>query len=43
MEKKRQLRVKFEENSDSKVMDLDDDRFWKGGLIYMNKQDLLFL
>ena len=37
--KKRQLRVKFEENIDSKVMDLDDDRFWKGGLIYMNKQD----
>ncbi|WP_231785374.1 DUF5808 domain-containing protein [Lysinibacillus sp. GJ-1] len=37
--KKRQLRLKYEDNVVSEVMDIDEDRYWKGGLIYMNRQD----
>ncbi|CAM5663185.1 hypothetical protein LSPH24S_07382 [Lysinibacillus sphaericus] len=37
--KKRQLRLKYEDNVVSEVMDIDEDRYWKGGLIYMNGQD----
>ncbi|GAA3351912.1 DUF5808 domain-containing protein [Lysinibacillus sp. FSL M8-0216] len=37
--KKRKYRVRYEKNIDSQVMDVDEDRYWKGGLIYMNRQD----
>ncbi|WCH47939.1 DUF1648 domain-containing protein [Lysinibacillus sp. OF-1] len=37
--KKRKHRVRYEDNVDSQVMDVDEDRYWKGGLIYMNRQD----
>lgn len=37
--KKRQLRVHYKDNVVSEVMDIDEDRYWKGGLIYMNRQD----
>ncbi len=37
--KKRKYRVCYEKNIDSQVMDVDEDRYWKGGLIYMNRQD----
>ncbi len=37
--KKRKHRVRYVANIDSQVMDIDEDRYWKGGLIYMNRQD----
>ncbi len=37
--KKRRLRVSYGENIMSEVTDVDEDRYWKGGLIYMNHQD----
>ncbi|KOS64587.1 DUF1648 domain-containing protein [Lysinibacillus agricola] len=37
--KKRKLRVKYGDHVASEVMDVDEDRYWKGGLIYMNRQD----
>ena len=37
--KKYKHKVRYEANIDSKVMDVDEDRYWKGGLIYMNRQD----
>lgn len=37
--KKRKLRVKYGDNVVSEVMDVDEDRYWKGGLIYINRQD----
>lgn len=37
--KKRQLRLSYVDNVVSEVMDVDEDRYWKGGLIYMNAQD----
>ncbi|MFJ5792616.1 DUF1648 domain-containing protein [Lysinibacillus sp. NPDC093197] len=37
--KKRQLRLNYKDNVVSEVMDIDEDRYWKGGLIYMNRQD----
>jgi len=37
--KKRKHRVRYEENIDSQIMDVDEDRYWRGGLIYMNRQD----
>ena len=37
--KKRKLRVTYEDNVVAKVMDVDEDRYWKGGLIYVNRQD----
>ncbi|QDQ00577.1 DUF1648 domain-containing protein [Lysinibacillus fusiformis] len=37
--KKRQLRLSYTDNVVSEVMDVDEDRYWKGGLVYMNSQD----
>ncbi|QSB11841.1 DUF1648 domain-containing protein [Lysinibacillus fusiformis] len=37
--KKHKHKVRYEANIDSQVMDVDEDRYWKGGLIYMNRQD----
>ncbi|MEA0556262.1 DUF5808 domain-containing protein [Lysinibacillus irui] len=37
--KKHKHKVRYEENIDSQVMDVDEDRYWKGGLIYINRQD----
>lgn len=37
--KKRKLRVSYGDNVVSEVMDVDEDRYWKGGLIYANRQD----
>lgn len=37
--KKRKLRVTYEDNVVAEVMDVDEDRYWKGGLIYVNRQD----
>jgi len=37
--KKRQLRVHYKDNVVSEIMDVDEDRYWKGGLIYINRQD----
>ncbi|OXS70465.1 hypothetical protein B1B04_17710 [Lysinibacillus sp. KCTC 33748] len=37
--KKRKLRVEYGNNVVSEVMDVDEDRYWKGGLIYVNRQD----
>ncbi|GLC90197.1 DUF1648 domain-containing protein [Lysinibacillus piscis] len=37
--KKRQLRVRYDNRAPVSVMDIDDDRYWKGGLIYINRQD----
>ena len=37
--KKRQLRLNYDDNVVSEVMDIDEDRYWKGGLIYINRQD----
>lgn len=37
--KKYKHKVRYEANIDSQVMDVDEDRYWKGGLIYMNRQD----
>ncbi|MDM5245887.1 DUF5808 domain-containing protein [Lysinibacillus sp. G4S2] len=37
--KKRKLRVEYGDNIVSEVMDVDEDCYWKGGLIYMNRQD----
>ncbi len=37
--KKRQLRLSYVDNVVSEVMDVDEDRYWKGGLVYMNPQD----
>ncbi|MEB2281553.1 DUF5808 domain-containing protein [Lysinibacillus xylanilyticus] len=37
--KKRKLRVSYGDKVVSEVMDVDEDRYWKGGLIYANRQD----
>lgn len=37
--KKRKLRVNYGDTVVSEVMDVDEDRYWKGGLIYVNRQD----
>ncbi|MGE7949990.1 DUF1648 domain-containing protein [Lysinibacillus sp. NPDC093688] len=37
--KKRKLRVSYGDNVVAEVMDVDEDRYWKGGLIYVNRQD----
>ncbi|MEG0258666.1 MAG: DUF5808 domain-containing protein [Lysinibacillus sp.] len=37
--KLRKWRLAYAENVKSEIMDVDEDRFWKGGLIYINRQD----
>lgn len=37
--KKRKLRVNYGDNVASEVTDVDEDRYWKGGLMYVNRQD----
>ncbi|MFJ7370153.1 DUF1648 domain-containing protein [Lysinibacillus sp. NPDC098008] len=37
--KKHKHKVHYKESIDSQVMDVDEDRYWKGGLIYMNRHD----